>query len=355
MLRDDNDGGGSSPQPGAEPQSEGDNAGSPPDAGGQPDDQKTLAEVGREAFEKATKAEPSDVPERDKTEQGKEEPQAPPEEEQPPFHEHPRWKEVVGQRNDLKKKIEEYEPKVKEWEPLVKQQRSIIEFCSNNGVTEQDFQSALNIAALIRQDPAQARAALKPIWDSLTPYDAEALPPEVAEEIQGLRQRVEEGEMSEAAAQRMEKLLRDSAAAQAKVNGSQHHHQATAQQRQQAEQKAIYDAIASWQSTKQGSDPDFKPKSDAEGIDCLYEVTTAKFVTLNQMNPPRTQADVIRNLETAYTSAKKLFTERLKPAATRPAPNTLRSSQSARTEPKTMREAAAAAAAKHGVKISVGA
>ena|SRR5689334_2061604 len=120
--------------------------------------------------------------------------------------------------------------------------------------------------------------------------------------------------------------------------------QVTSEQQQQAVTTSIISAVTAWDRAKQSSDPAFKQGTP------LYENMMAFFTLFKHQEPYADSAGAIRTLEKAYTKAKALVAG----PPPKPTPKTLRSSRSTSTstaEPKTMREAAAMAAKKHGYSL----
>lgn len=326
----------------------------------------TLREVAAKAFDSSTKENGLDegaVPERDKTGEAKEaaEPgegeelgadgkpvktatEAQAEETEkaedlPPFHEHPRWKEVVKERDEFKAKAVEHETRLKEYEPKAKNWDIVETYRQQHGINNQQFNEAMTFVAALNSDPAAARKMLQPVWDSLATYDADAIPAD-------LQARVTEGEISEAAAKEMAAFRAEKAVKETTGKFSQ------TQTAQQAQQQLNKD-VSAWDASKRQTDPEFKPKSDAKQPDGLYELTAQKVAYLSTTKPPTTIAEYIQNLETAYTESKA-FLKRFATPKT-PTPKTPSSSNASTARPgppKTIREAVAQEAAKHGLSMT---
>lgn len=326
----------------------------------------TLREVAKQAFDTSTKevdkAAEGGVPEEDKTGEAKE--TAKPEEGQeekvdegkekedvakveeaktdepdlPPFHQHPRWQEKVKEVNDLKAKTTEIETKLAQYEPQAKNWKMVEDYRVQNNISQQQFNEAMTFVAALNADPKAARAMLAPVWESLSSFDENSIPAD-------LQARVTEGEISETAAKEI-----------AGYRAKQAQSGATGQfaQRQQAQtaQTALNQSVQSWDTSKRGSDPDFKPKVGTSP-DGLYELTAQKFAYLASTNPPQSQADVIKNLETAYTDSKALFRRTVAPKAPTPkSPTSSTASTAKAAPPKSIREVVAKVAADHGISMA---
>jgi len=81
----------------------------------------------------------------------------------PPFHEHPRWKEVQAKLTETTKEVETLKP-------LATKQQQLDAYCTRFGITEDQMNDALKMAALLNNDPAEAYKALQPIWDALSRF-----------------------------------------------------------------------------------------------------------------------------------------------------------------------------------------
>jgi hypothetical protein len=254
-----------------------------------------------------------------------------------PFHDHPRWKEVLNQRDEFKKKHAEIEQKVKEAEPKLKWYENHANFMRQYGISDQDFVNTMNFLALQRTNPAQAREILKPMWESLQSFDENYIPPEI-------QRLVDENEMTPDAAKMMAKL-------QAQVTGSQRMQHVSREQQQRNQAQSIVEAVTSWEQTKRASDPDFVPKQD-NSPDGLLEMTAANYAHLNALRPASDARSAVALLEEAYGRAKATIERFLpKKPATRQTPSSSKSSAPPKKKFEDMStdEVVAATAARHGI------
>lgn len=319
-----------------------------------------MREIAQKAFDSSTKENDLDegaVPEKDKTDKGEEAPKSeegkegevaePPEKVEPteadkdaalPFHDHPRWKEVVKQRDEFKGKVADFETKLKEVEPLAKNWKIVEDYRTTNNISQQDFNEGMTFLAALKSDPKAARAMLKPVWDSLEQFDGDAIPTD-------LQARVTEGEISEAAAKEMAGLRAQKAVAQTTGRVSQ-------EQSQQAVTKQLNEQVQSWQTSKTASDPAFKPKVEGKQ-DGLYELTAQKAAFLMHTQPPKSVADYIKHMETAYAESKTFLKQFVTAKPATPVRPSSSSASSAKPgAPKTIREVVVAEAAKAGLSMS---
>ncbi len=161
-----------------------------------------------------------------------------------PFHQHPRFRQLIGQRNELK--------------PLADKYRTIESFLTENAMSGEEATQALNTAALIKRDPEAAWAELKPIVQELLVTIGEVLPLD-------LKTQVQSGQMTQETA----KLIAKERAKANLVKGQMSFGQAQAErQRQVAAQTAaqtaqhgVRAAVLAWE-TKATEDPDFAKKRE---------------------------------------------------------------------------------------------
>jgi hypothetical protein len=244
----------------------------------------------------------------------------------PPFHEHPRWKEMVEERNTLREQAKAVEA-VK---PLVEQQRSIVDYCQQNGVTPEQFKNGLEILALINTNPAEAVKKLQPIMEQLGQFDGSKLPSD-------LENAVAEGKIELEFAQEMAKLRAQN---QHGTRMNQKTQEQLQMERAQQVTQANQNALAAWEVAIAKNDPDFKPKVKADEADGMFEFVADRFSVLLQQQPPNSPQAVVKLAEQAYNSVKKTFATRLTPkqAMKRPLDSTS-SRTNARKEPESITEA----------------
>ena len=164
---------------------------------------------------------------------------------------HPKTKERFGKlTSDLKAAKTEAEtlrPKAAEYD-------KIETFIRNAGLQPQDVGSTLQIAAMLRSDPAGARERLRPIMAELDRILGETLPPE-------LQARVDAGYLTIEDAKALNRSSADAALAKRQRDAIQ---QQTVQQEQSRQQQtavnSTLDAIDKWEKQKATSDPDWKTK-----------------------------------------------------------------------------------------------
>jgi hypothetical protein len=227
--------------------------------------------------------EPEPSPEEGKTDENVEQeepdvaPVKPEEKEQVPFHEHPRWKEVVSERNDLKAKLEETTP-------LAETARHLQKYCQDHNLSQDELTEALSLAALAKSD---VRAFQQKMEERLTDVHV-ALGNKLPADLQ---KKVDDGTMDAESAKELATLRLRSKQAEGSA--------ATSQQQIEAQRhQSIATAIDQWESSQKKNDPDWDKRRSA-----LEDRILAKC----NAKPPRTVSDGIRIAEEANTEVKKMF------------------------------------------------
>lgn len=239
--------------------------------------------------------------------------------------------------SEVNEKFRTAEAKVAELEPLAKLYQQNADYLTQNGVTPEEYQQAIDFVVLAKNDPASFATKLKAMVEQLGPTVGDVLPAD-------LQKSVDAGDISLEYAQRLAR-----AEATTKLN-SQRAQKATAQtaeQRQAAMAQRVNDSVTSWLTTKAKSDPDFLPKKPGEK-DGKREAFEAKVALLCSQRKIASPEDAVAMLNEAYESVNGLvsrFTPRVNGA------RTLRSGQSSRTtpeEPQTVKDVVLNIARRHG-------
>lgn len=169
-----------------------------------------------------------------------------------PFHEHPRWKEVIAERDALR-------------EPA-KQFGVINDFMDANGLTAENIAEGFTIMADLKSnDPARLAEARKWFNSNLQRLDGmlgETLPDD-------LRERVESGYIDEETAKETARL-RATSALQAETAERTRKASEEAQRAQQARQQGetLARAVETWEAQAKATDPDFSKKEAMVEAQC---------------------------------------------------------------------------------------
>lgn len=195
--------------------------------------------------------------------------------EQPPFHEHPRWKEVTAERDTFKKEAEEAKP-------LVERQRALEQFCADHQVSNDDLKMALELAALSKINPVEAIKRLTSLTENLQVAQGQRLPAD-------LQKDVDEGTLSLERAKQLAKL-------QLELEGSKNlsrNAQADAA-RQTTEQ--IVSSVDAWEMTKAKTDTAWAKKRP---------LVQLQLQALAQAKPPVSPAEAVALAEQALVLVNK--------------------------------------------------
>lgn len=156
-----------------------------------------------------------------------------------PFHNHPRFKALIAQRNEYRDGAEQYQ--------------NVQNFLQEQGLSPEDAADMLLIRAQMKTDPASAWKTLKPMVQQLLMDAGEVLP-------EDLRKQVAAGAVSREAAMEISRLR----AGQASTAKAQEHQQTVSEkQAAQQAQQDIQGSVASWERATRAKDPDFDKKSEA--------------------------------------------------------------------------------------------
>lgn len=203
----------------------------------------------------------------DSGEEKKDEPKG---DEELPFHKHPRFQELIKERNDFKQQAEGAVA-------AVERDKNLNQYCAENGITNEEFVSAMNIAALLHKDPTKALDTLRSYVEALEVTVGNKLPSDLQKEV-------DDGTLSEGRAKELAQL-------RVKSQGLEHTGKRTEAQIAAERQNGIATAVNSWDAQKRTTDPAFAKK---------YPLIEKAFVALCSQKPPRTAAEGVALAEQAY-------------------------------------------------------
>jgi hypothetical protein len=248
-----------------------------------------------------------------------------------PFHNHPRFKQVVDQKNALKGELETATTRLQELERPAEQWGNVRGFMEHNGISDQDMLDGFKMMAMIRTDPLAGRAAVASYLSELDRALGLVLPDD-------LREDVENGYMSEERAKELSQARATTAQVTAE-RAAQQEQDGRAQAAREAQElgQRLTSAAESWEAAKRARDPDFEAKAD-------LIADRMRAISLAERKTPKTPEEINALLDRAHTDVTAHL-RRFVPApraVSRPtsaAPATV-----AAPAPSTMREAMALAA-----------
>lgn len=229
------------------------------------------------------------------------------------FDKHPRFVELRTQVAELKPKAEFYD--------------KITGFMSQNDLTSQEVSEGMVIMALMKRDPQAAYKALQPYMQQLESFTGDRLP-------QDLSERVDAGEISEAAAREM-----------AALRAGREHTEAMTQRDREREQERQSQEIAGrrvkavndWADAQRSSDPDFAK------LEPLVRDRARVMVDdlVKEGRPPATPEAAVQVVKEAYDALKgTLKPFRPQKPGIKHVPSSGSTSMNAQTQPKSSLDAA---------------
>ena len=213
-----------------------------------------------------------------------------------PFHKHPRFQELLKERETLKTTTEAAKPHV--------ERLAVIEtYRQSHRINDEQFKNGMEIMALMNTDPEQALARLEPLYRQLQEFKGQVLP-------EDLKKEVDEGTLPLNRAQELASLRKKGTFQQ------QQAHVTTEERRVET----LVNAMNSWESTIRRTDADFERKAQA---------VRDRFVALSASNKWNTPDDAVTLMQRAYNEVNQwLGTIVPKPRPIKSAPKSGLSSRS---------------------------
>jgi hypothetical protein len=169
----------------------------------------------------------------------------PEEEAKLPFHKHPRWKEVIAERDTWRGKARELE------EPA-KQFQQVQDFMTKSNLQPTEVADGFMVMSLMRNNPAEALTHLKRYVSEIELLIGHKLPDDIQE-------KVEQGAITEDAGKELAKARIDAATSRSRLT------QVTQQQeseRSATALRSVQGAVEAWEQQAKSADPDFGRKKN---------------------------------------------------------------------------------------------
>lgn len=311
---------------------------SSPDTGAKPEsDTKTPLEVVQAAMEqnKGGESPPQQsVPDKpgDKAEATPDsgEPKADepkPDDKELPFHNHPRWKEVLTENKTLKEKAAEFEA----LQEPAERYNKLNTFLVDNDLSGQDFSNMLNIGMAMKTAPDKALEMLEPYYNALLRMNGKIIPEDIQDKI-------DQGVIDEATAKTMavERARNTHYQSQLDLERQKNANlqQRTQQEREdaarQAQVQGLTEAVTKWENTWQSSDPDYAK---------LMPFVRDRLATKLQQTPPTNPDDAVKLAEDAKKEVMATMGQMTPKAAMNTVPDAVTTNRSPNATPKTGLEA----------------
>lgn len=247
------------------------------------------------------------------------------EDENLPFHKHPRWQAKQQELKDAKEELEQLRPLKEQLEstkPQVEAFEEMQTFVVENNLTGDHVNDLFAVGALIRNEPEKAIPVLERYLDACRQVAGHTLPDDLTAEVN-------EGRISEERARELSqsrsRQARSEAAAQAARDRAA---ELENQQTSQATAQEVSKAVSRWEDSWSKKDPDYDLKADR----VLKEIRLIRFDRQDQLkNTPEEAVEIAQlALDTVNEEFKKLAPRRIAPTTPVPEGN----SGSATTPPR---------------------
>ena len=242
-----------------------------------------------------------------------------------PFGKHPRWQQVMKQRNDARAEVTQTRAELDRLKGPAEQYASIETFMQANDLQPTEVVELFQIGALMKGDPDEALKRIMPYVDSLLEATGRKLPEDI-------RQDVEEGRITEERASELSRQRAAAALAEARASTAE---QRVEQVQQSTTAQKIGAAMMDWESRAKQKDPDFSAKEQfvADRSRALVQAEGA----------PRTPEQAVALAERAYAEVTAAMRKNLPPKPAIRQPTTSAPSGTEAAAPKSMRDAIARA------------
>lgn len=220
-----------------------------------------------------------------------------------PFHNHPRWKEMLSEREALKPRAEQYD--------------KIVSFMNTNSLTPNEMADGMRVMALMKHNPTAAYEQLQTYIKKLAPFTGEELHPDV-------KAKVDDGFVDPETAKELSRLKAEKEFLNLR---SEEIYQSQIAQQQVAQQKSMYDAVVGWEASEKARDPDWAVKYDMVQDRVRTLLASAKPSTPEEavMLAKRALSDVNDRLRplAGRNTAMRTPTSSMSSATTRPVPRSI--------------------------------
>src|SRR5882757_9573137 len=183
-----------------------------------------------------------------------------------------RFQEVVREKNEIKQQFEQAKP-------ALEAHNSVVSYCQQHDINNDDFAAALELAGLMKSDPMEFKKRMVPIMEGLGVLTGDKLPEDLAK-------KVEEGVLPADDAKEIAQLRAQIKYGEGKAKLTEEQRQQQVQRQQAEAQKQFVSDVqrswSDWEASKRKSMPDFKPKTDASKPDGIWELVNDKMTALGQ-------------------------------------------------------------------------
>lgn len=230
-----------------------------------------------------------------------------------PFHNHPRWKELVAERDSYRPDADQY--------------RKITSFMSANGLTVDEVRDGFEVMALMKTNPAEAHKRISEYKSRLDAFVGEKLP-------EDLSKKVEDGYVDPETAKQYAALKaeKDFAIQREQARLAQENERLAREQEAKAAQAgaAMQKAVVEWEQQQKVRDPDWSKKE---------AMVTDQVKLMMLTHRPSTPDEAVQLVEQAHRTVRErlaAITPQRRPVS---APTSATSSANAVAAPQSLLEA----------------
>lgn len=211
------------------------------------------------------------------------------------FNKHPRFQELIKEKNSYKTEIDSLKP-------MAQRAQALDQYCQQNGVNEQQIARALQYYALLNSDPMKAFDMIRADYQQLATFAGELLPADLQAKV--------------AAGTLEPEMAKELAQNRARQQHTQWRGTQQGVNQQQQNMAAVDATINIWAQQKQSIDPDLKPGSP------VWKYLDAQIRNARTTQANLTPQQVPQLVESLYKEAKEMFNSLApKPKATKPSLN----------------------------------
>lgn len=237
-----------------------------------------------------------------------------------PFHNHPRWKEMMREKAELTVRAKHYE--------------EISDYMRANGLSNVELAQGFEVMALMKNDPFKAKEVLNQHMARLAEFTGDILP-------QDLQDKLSHGFVDEESAKELASY-RARSAITSRVN--QEVDAKNAQEAQLAHQKSLYDAVVTWEGSISSRDPEYRNKQSM--------VTDRVKSIMQESGMPTSPQQAVSYVERAYSEVNQRLGSlagRNTPTRNPSSASNSSSSGSNAPQPRSLQEAVSWAARRGGI------
>lgn len=194
-------------------------------------------------------------------------------EENIPFHNHPRWKEMMREKAQLAEKAKHYE--------------EISQYMRANGLSNTELAQGFEVMALMKNDPFKAKEVLNEHMSKLAEFTGDILPVDIQEKL-------DNGFIDQEAAK---ELASYRARTQMSAKATEEYNAKMAAEAETVRKQHMYQAVVDWESKVSMRDSEYRNKQAL--------VTDRVKSIMQQAGTPNSPEDAVKYVEQAYNEVNQ--------------------------------------------------